>query len=148
MVTKFTEHYSLVLRHRHPCSRARDAQGPARISRRLRAGYALRKAIRRAAAGKGTDMLRIENLHKSFGGVNAMGGVSLDFAEGSLTAVIGPNGAGKTTFFNLITGAFRPDSGRVLLAGRGYRRPAGACDRPQGNRPSLPDRQHLSVASP
>lgn len=62
-------------------------------------------------------MLKIENLRKSFGGVSAMGGVSLDFAEGSLTAVIGPNGAGKTTFFNLITGAFRPDSGRVLLAG-------------------------------
>ncbi len=62
-------------------------------------------------------MLTIENLHKSFGGVSAMNGVSLDFAEGSLTAVIGPNGAGKTTFFNLITGAFRPDSGKVLLAG-------------------------------
>ncbi|HVY07486.1 MAG TPA: ABC transporter ATP-binding protein [Burkholderiales bacterium] len=62
-------------------------------------------------------MLAIEKLHKSFGGVGAMNGVSLDFAEGSLTAVIGPNGAGKTTFFNLITGAFRPDSGKILLAG-------------------------------
>jgi len=60
-------------------------------------------------------MLTIENLHKSFGGVNAMNGVSLRFEQGSLTAVIGPNGAGKTTFFNLITGAFLPDSGRVLL---------------------------------
>ncbi|HEX4986762.1 MAG TPA: ABC transporter ATP-binding protein [Burkholderiales bacterium] len=62
-------------------------------------------------------MLTVENLRKSFGGVSAMNGVSLAFAEGSLTAVIGPNGAGKTTFFNLITGAFRPDSGRVLLGG-------------------------------
>jgi branched-chain amino acid transport system ATP-binding protein len=62
-------------------------------------------------------MLTIENLHKSFGGVSAMNGVNLHFDEGSLTAVIGPNGAGKTTFFNLITGAFRPDQGRVLLAG-------------------------------
>ena len=62
-------------------------------------------------------MLSIENLRKSFGGVSAMNGVSLDFAEGSLTAVIGPNGAGKTTFFNLVTGAFRPDSGKVLLGG-------------------------------
>src|SRR5581483_6828701 len=60
-------------------------------------------------------MLTIENLRKSFGGVNAMNGVSLRFDTGSLTAVIGPNGAGKTTFFNLITGAFKPDSGRVLL---------------------------------
>jgi branched-chain amino acid transport system ATP-binding protein len=62
-------------------------------------------------------MLTIENLRKSFGGVSAMNGVNLHFDEGSLTAVIGPNGAGKTTFFNLITGAFKPDAGRVLLAG-------------------------------
>jgi branched-chain amino acid transport system ATP-binding protein len=62
-------------------------------------------------------MLTIENLHKSFGGVAAMNGVSLQFDQGSLTAVIGPNGAGKTTFFNLITGAFKPDSGKVILGG-------------------------------
>jgi branched-chain amino acid transport system ATP-binding protein len=62
-------------------------------------------------------MLVVEDLRKSFGGVAAMNGVSLNFEEGTLTAVIGPNGAGKTTFFNLITGAFRPDSGRILLAG-------------------------------
>jgi branched-chain amino acid transport system ATP-binding protein len=62
-------------------------------------------------------MLRVEELRKSFGGVSAMNGVSLSFAAGSLTAIIGPNGAGKTTFFNLITGAFRPDGGRVLLEG-------------------------------
>jgi branched-chain amino acid transport system ATP-binding protein len=60
-------------------------------------------------------MLTIERLSKSFGGVAAMSDVSLKFEQGSLTAVIGPNGAGKTTFFNLITGAFRPDSGRILL---------------------------------
>ena len=63
-------------------------------------------------------MLTIENLTKSFGGVSAMNGVNLHFEEGTLTAVIGPNGAGKTTFFNLITGAFRPDEGRILLGGR------------------------------
>ena len=62
-------------------------------------------------------MLTIEGLSKSFGGVAAMNDVSLHFPEGSLTAVIGPNGAGKTTFFNLITGAFRPDNGRILLFG-------------------------------
>ena len=62
-------------------------------------------------------MLTIEGLSKSFGGVVAMNGVNLHFAEGSLTAVIGPNGAGKTTFFNLITGLFRPDAGRVMLGG-------------------------------
>ena len=62
-------------------------------------------------------MLTIENLHKSFGGVAAIAGVSMQFAPGSLTAVIGPNGAGKTSFFNLISGAFRPDSGRIVLDG-------------------------------
>jgi branched-chain amino acid transport system ATP-binding protein len=62
-------------------------------------------------------MLEIRGLSKSFGGVRATDNVTLDFADGSLTAVIGPNGAGKSTFFNLITGAFRPDSGKILLDG-------------------------------
>lgn len=63
-------------------------------------------------------MLRIEGVSKSFGGVAATNDVTLHFPKGSLTAVIGPNGAGKTTFFNLITGAFRPDKGRILLDGQ------------------------------
>jgi len=62
-------------------------------------------------------MLKIQNLKKSFGGVVATNDVTLDFPEGSLSAIIGPNGAGKTTFFNLITGAFSPDSGAILLKG-------------------------------
>jgi branched-chain amino acid transport system ATP-binding protein len=62
-------------------------------------------------------MLEIRGLSKSFGGVKAADNVSLDFADGSLTAVIGPNGAGKSTFFNLITGALKPDSGQILLNG-------------------------------
>jgi branched-chain amino acid transport system ATP-binding protein len=62
-------------------------------------------------------MLKIENLAKSFGGVAATNDVSVNFPKGSLSAVIGPNGAGKTTFFNLITGALKPDSGRILLDG-------------------------------
>src|SRR3974390_2608449 len=62
-------------------------------------------------------MLAVEGLAKSFGGVAAIHDVTLEFAAGSLTAIIGPNGAGKTTFFNLISGAMRPDRGRVTLAG-------------------------------
>src|ERR1700709_124308 len=62
-------------------------------------------------------MPEIRGLSKSFGGVKAAGNISLDFADGSLTAVIGPNGAGKSTFFNLITGALRPDAGKILLDG-------------------------------
>jgi len=60
-------------------------------------------------------MLKIENLQKSFGGVSAISDVSMHFPPGSLTAVIGPNGAGKTSLFNLISGALRPDGGRILL---------------------------------
>lgn len=62
-------------------------------------------------------MLKIENLNKAFGGVKATSDVSMHFPPGSLTAVIGPNGAGKTTFFNLISGAIKPDSGRIILDG-------------------------------
>ena len=62
-------------------------------------------------------MLAVEGLSKSFGGVAAIQDVSLKFAPGSLTAIIGPNGAGKTTFFNLISGAIRPDKGHVTLSG-------------------------------
>jgi branched-chain amino acid transport system ATP-binding protein len=61
--------------------------------------------------------LSVQNLNKAFGGVAATQDVSMDFQEGSLTAIIGPNGAGKTTFFNLISGALKPDSGKVLLKG-------------------------------
>ncbi|MGA7995120.1 MAG: ABC transporter ATP-binding protein [Bradyrhizobium sp.] len=62
--------------------------------------------------------LEIRNLTKTFGGLRAIDDVSLDFPSGSLSAVIGPNGAGKSTFFNLISGAFSPDSGEVLLDGQ------------------------------
>src|SRR5271157_294197 len=63
-------------------------------------------------------MLEVRDLRKSFGGVVAVGGVSLTVETRQIVAVIGPNGAGKSTFFNLITGHLRPDAGRVLLGGR------------------------------
>jgi branched-chain amino acid transport system ATP-binding protein len=62
-------------------------------------------------------MLSVQRLDKKFGGVHATRDISIDFPDGSLTAIIGPNGAGKTTFFNLISGAFRPDAGKVVLDG-------------------------------
>ena len=61
--------------------------------------------------------LEIQHLTKRFGGVAAIDDVTLSFAEGSLSAIIGPNGAGKSTFFNLISGAIRPDGGTVRLNG-------------------------------
>ena len=64
------------------------------------------------------SLLRVENLTKSFGGVQAVAGVSFELASGELLALIGPNGAGKSTCFNLLNGQLRPDAGRVLLNGR------------------------------
>jgi len=62
-------------------------------------------------------MLKLDGVSKSFGGVAATDNVSLDFAKGSLSAIIGPNGAGKTTLFNLISGRFAPDAGRIVFDG-------------------------------
>ncbi|NCY24609.1 MAG: ABC transporter ATP-binding protein [Alphaproteobacteria bacterium] len=64
------------------------------------------------------SLLRVEGLHKSFGGVQAVQGVSLVVAAGELLALIGPNGAGKSTCFNMLNGQLRPDAGRVTLAGQ------------------------------
>jgi len=62
-------------------------------------------------------MIRVENLHKHFGGFHAVDGASLEIAKGSITGLIGPNGAGKTTLFNVIAGRLEPTSGRVLMEG-------------------------------
>ena len=62
-------------------------------------------------------MIRVENLHRHFGGFHAVDGASLDIAAGSITGLVGPNGAGKTTLFNVIAGALPPTSGRVVMDG-------------------------------
>jgi branched-chain amino acid transport system ATP-binding protein len=62
-------------------------------------------------------MIRVENLHKHFGGFHAVDGATLEIAKGSITGLIGPNGAGKTTLFNVIAGRLPPTSGRVLMEG-------------------------------
>ncbi len=65
-----------------------------------------------------TPLLRVTNLSKRFGGFVALNEVSLDIADGERLGVIGPNGAGKSTLVNCIAGLLRPDSGRVLFAGK------------------------------
>ena len=62
-------------------------------------------------------MISVEDVHKSFGGLHAVDGVSLDIARGSITGLIGPNGAGKTTLFNIVAGVFAPTRGTVRLDG-------------------------------
>ena len=62
-------------------------------------------------------MIRVEDVHKHFGGFHAVDGATLEIAEGSITGLIGPNGAGKTTLFNVIAGVLQPTSGRVTMQG-------------------------------
>jgi branched-chain amino acid transport system ATP-binding protein len=63
-------------------------------------------------------VLSVRDLHKSFGGVRAVDGVSFEIRRGELLALIGPNGAGKSTCFNMINGQLRPDKGDIVLEGR------------------------------
>jgi branched-chain amino acid transport system ATP-binding protein len=60
-------------------------------------------------------MIRVEGLHKHFGGFHAVDGATLEISKGSITGLIGPNGAGKTTLFNVIAGVIKPTSGRVTM---------------------------------
>ena len=62
-------------------------------------------------------ILRLESLSKRFGGLRVIEDLSLAVRRGVRTALIGPNGAGKTTVFNLITGVFAVDAGRIVLDG-------------------------------
>ncbi|EWT06512.1 branched-chain amino acid ABC transporter ATP-binding protein [Intrasporangium chromatireducens Q5-1] len=64
------------------------------------------------------DALAIEDVRKSFGGVQALQGITFSVAPQEIVGVIGPNGSGKSTLFNVLTGALKPDSGRVLLNGK------------------------------
>lgn len=62
-------------------------------------------------------LLEVKNLTKNFGGLTAVGGVSMELDKGELVGLIGPNGAGKTTLFNLLTGVYEPSEGTVTLDG-------------------------------
>ena len=62
-------------------------------------------------------MLTVQDIRKSFGGIKALGGVSLEVEKGSIVGLIGPNGSGKTTLFNIISGFYPADSGQVYFRG-------------------------------
>ena len=62
-------------------------------------------------------VLEVADVRRTFGGVIALGGVSLQVPRGNITGLIGPNGSGKTTLVNIISGMLRPTSGTVRLKG-------------------------------
>lgn len=62
-------------------------------------------------------ILEVSNVNKRFGGLQALGDVNLDIAEGTVHAIIGPNGAGKSTLLNVLVGKLIPDTGTVLFNG-------------------------------
>jgi neutral amino acid transport system ATP-binding protein len=62
-------------------------------------------------------LLSVKGIQRSFGGVQALQGCSLEVAQGEIAGLIGPNGSGKTTLFNVITGYVRPDAGSVAFNG-------------------------------
>lgn len=62
-------------------------------------------------------ILEVSNVNKRFGGLQALGDVNLDIAEGTVHAIIGPNGAGKSTLLNVLVGKLVPDTGTVMFNG-------------------------------
>jgi branched-chain amino acid transport system ATP-binding protein len=63
-------------------------------------------------------LLRVEDVHISFGVLKALNGVSLEISKGEIMAIIGPNGAGKTTLINVINGVYHPAEGHIFFEGQ------------------------------
>ena len=72
-------------------------------------------SAQRAKALQGDNQLVVEGVSKKFGGVTAVQDVSIEVPRGAILSIIGPNGAGKTSLLNMISGFYKPDSGRILL---------------------------------
>lgn len=75
-------------------------------------------SAQRAVAREGDNQLVVEGVSKRFGGVTAVQDVSLEVPRGGIVSIIGPNGAGKTSLLNMISGFYKPDTGRVILEGQ------------------------------
>ena len=95
-------------------------------------------------------MIQVENLHKRFGEVRAVDGVTFTAADGAVTGLLGPNGAGKTTTLRMLYTLMRPDEGRILVDGidpvadpQGARLRLGVLPDQSGLYPRLTAREHI-----
>lgn len=87
----------------------------------------VRTLVTSTTAPPASQVLALEGVGKSFGGIRVLDGVTLSFEQGERSAIIGPNGAGKTTLFNIITGLEPVSEGRISVLGTNVtRRPAYA----------------------
>jgi branched-chain amino acid transport system ATP-binding protein len=68
-----------------------------------------------APSTKAAPIMRADHVSKEFGGLVAVNDVSIDIPERSIVSIIGPNGAGKTTLFNMLTGLYKPNAGRIYF---------------------------------
>jgi branched-chain amino acid transport system permease protein len=68
----------------------------------------------------GAEVLRCEDIRLAFRGVKALHGVTIDVREGEILGIVGPNGSGKSTLVNVISGFYRPDSGRIVMGHRDF----------------------------
>jgi branched-chain amino acid transport system ATP-binding protein len=76
------------------------------------------EALERTESGDGrTPILQALNVTKAFGGLVAVDNVTFSIPERGIVSIIGPNGAGKTTFFNILTGLYKPTTGRIAFDG-------------------------------
>ena len=71
----------------------------------------------RSMEGAAVPLLEVDDLSRRFGGLSAVSNLCFSVEDGEIRGLIGPNGAGKTTTFNVITGFYRPSSGRILYRG-------------------------------
>lgn len=87
-----------------------------------------------------TDLLVAENLQKKFGNLTAVEDLSLTVKKGEILGLMGPNGAGKTTVFNLLTGVFKPDRGKIVFDNHDvtHQSPAKRCRRGIGRTYQIP----------
>jgi len=96
-------------------------------------------------------MIKVENLHRSFGDVQAVRGISFDAPDGKITGLLGPNGAGKSTTLRILYTVLKPDEGAASIDGHDVveasldaRRVTGALPHGAGLYPHLPTRENIA----